>query len=233
MTHKPDTPETAKFLDAFRMAWMSVISDYEKRWINGEHTMQASLYRHLLDLLVKPNSSSESSFRIFTEASVKLDGLREKKVIDLLVVYGEVMKSTVIAAIELKFVPRDVPPRHKVKEDLTRLSELANRDRHTSKSMLKMPRFLSANHGPEEFGILPQKKLIFGAFCRSESTGTMARMCSAKAFWEEHRPKEGPWSEKFKISPPTHLGIAMAFTMDDGKAEPDFFGPIFEQKKEP
>jgi hypothetical protein len=225
MTSERDTLETTFFLDAFQSAWKLVIKDYDKRLINGEHTMQASLYRHLLDLL--PNIG----FRLFTEAKVTVGD--KHKVIDLLIVHGEVMRSTVIAAIELKFTPRGVPAVTDVRKDLNSLSLVANRKDQALKPTLKMVRFLAKNESTEEFKILPQKKLIFAVFCNGQSRGTNARMATAKDFWKAYKDRDGRWAaDKFESCLPSHFGIAIARTTDHGKTEPVFLAPIFERMME-
>jgi len=222
MAPKLDTPETYVFLETFQLAWRAFVKDYDDRVINGEHTMQASLYRHLLALL--PNTG----FRVFTEAKVTVGD--ESRFIDMLVVHGKLLESTVIAAIELKFSPRSAPTILDVQKDLVSLSLIANRKDSSLKPNLSMVRFQSDAEQEEVFKILPQKKLIFGAVCDSESNGTKERMITAQAFWKAHQPEKQRWAtEKYTSRLPTHFGVALIKTTKQGKSEPIFFAPVFER----
>lgn len=222
MDSKLDTPETVAFLKAFHLAWRAFVKDYDERLINGEHTMQASLYRHLLALL--PNTG----FRVFTEAKVAVEG--EPRYIDMLVVHGKLLESTVIAAIELKFSPRSVPAIPDVKKDLVSLSLIANRKDASLKPDLSIVRFQSDTEQEEDFKILPQKKLIFAAVCNSDSNGTKERMSTAKDFWKAYKPEQQRWAtEKYQSRLPLHLGVALVKTTKQGPSEAVFFAPVFER----
>nr|WP_315849283.1 hypothetical protein [uncultured Rhodoferax sp.] len=233
------TPQTQVFIKAFIMAWEKSVDDYEVRRINGEHTLQASLYRYMSDYL----AAEQGIYRVFAEAAVKRndfgkDKFKEDKpvrsVVDILVVYQPTVKepSIVVGAIELKFNPRGLARANDVKKDLARLSCIANRNNKNLRSELEMHRVLTEKKEVEKFRILPQKKLIFAAFCKASHSDTEARM-SERNFWAKHKPTDGRWEGK---SQPLHLGVALAKTkpvligQHDCKRQTEitFFGKAFE-----
>jgi hypothetical protein len=214
------------------------------RRINGEHTLQASLYRHMSDYL----SSKSDAYRIFAEAKVQRRDADEpagstpknksKKisVVDLLVVYQppERKDSVIVGAIELKFNSRGLAKTDNIKKDLTTLSSIANRRDRGLQSELEMHRMLSEGNDVEKFRILPQKKLIYAAFCKASHSALEMRM-NEKHFWNEHCPTEGRWKDRSRQ--PLHFGVALAKTkpvlagqMDClGQTEIQFFGGAFQK----
>ena len=138
------------------MAWTKTLDDYCGRTLNGEHSLQASLYHHLRGCL-------PSGFRVFCEAVVHFgpnmatDAGKGKAVVDLLVEH----ESKVIGAIEIKFTPRGKPADEDIYKDLISLSTLTSRRAYADRVLIEMPRFRSASNESLTLSILPQRKLIF------------------------------------------------------------------------
>jgi hypothetical protein len=233
----PNAVETRAFINAFKAAWEISVTEYEFRRINGEHTLQASLYRHMSDRL-----DAKKGYRIFTEASVLRGDLKSedknklvRSEIDILVVHqsSDNTPSVVVGAVELKFKSRGAPTENEVRTDLTRLSSIANRRKKDLRSKLYMHRMLSEDKKPEEFLILPQKRLIFAAFCNSDHSAIEKRI-NPNHFWSAHKPKKGRW-ENQRHWPP-HLGVALAKTKPvpegrkncEGLTVKEYFGGAFK-----
>lgn len=213
-----DTPETLCFLRAFTMAWTKTLDDYCGRSLNSEHCLQASLYHYLRGCL-------PSSYRVFCEAVVHFgintatDTGKDKAVIDLLVEHD----CKIVGAIEIKFTPRGEPAHEDICKDLVSLSTLTNRRTHADRVRVEMPRFRSANNEPLVLSILPQRKLIFAAYCSEETSALDKDM-----FWNSpRRPTIGYWAERNKFPP--NLGVALAKTNLTPSAKPVFYGPPFER----
>lgn len=117
-----DNAITTEVLQAFQSAWSKSTRDYAARRINSEHTLQAAVYHHL-------RSSLRDEYSIFTEAVIRLpDGTNEetsksKVVVDLLVCHQE----EIIAAVEIKYMPRSSPTIESVRKDVLSLSRVTNR----------------------------------------------------------------------------------------------------------
>ena len=213
-----DTPETSSFLRAFSMAWTKTLDDYCGRTLNGEHSLQASLYHHLRGCL-------PSGFRVFCEAVVHFgtntaaDAGKDKAVVDLLVEH----ECKVIGAIEIKFTPRGEPADEDIYKDLISLSTLTSRRAYADRVLIEMPRFRSASNESLTLSILPQRKLIFAAYCTDD-----ARDFDKESFWnDDRRPDIGYWAGRTKLPP--NFGVALAKTTLKPSAEPVFFGPPFER----
>lgn len=228
---------TTAFMNAFMKSWDSAIGDYMKRRINGEHTLQASLYRHLWNEL----RCDDGDYRIFTEAVVKYEvpeGKGRSQKLDLLVVCGTPYESLVVAAIELKFKPRGIVERKEIQKDLYRLSMVTNRE--NMKANLIIERFQPGR--AEKFKIPKERKLIFAAFLDFEDAES-AELSKKEILWKNSRPKSpefgGRWSEKgWEEKFPPHLNVALALTFkgeDEGEARPkaSFFGRTFEKLQPP
>lgn len=213
-----DTPETSCFLRAFSMAWTKTLDDYCGRTLNGEHSLQASLYHHLRGCL-------PSGFRVFCEAVVHFgtntaaDAGKDKAVVDLLVEH----QSKVIGAIEIKFTPRGEPADEDIYKDLLSLSTLTSRRANADRVRIEMPRFRSASNESLTLSILPQRKLIFAAYCTDKAPDF-----EKESFWNDaRRPDIGYWAKRTKLPP--NFGVALAKTTLEPSAEPVFFGPPFER----
>lgn len=189
-----------------------MVMDYVQRRINGEHGLQSSLYFHLRRLL-RPN------FRVFPEAVVLLgqtgqdDLSKNRVVIDLLVE----LQGEVVGAVEIKFTPRGEARDLDIQKDLTSLAFLTNRRASSDRVVIDMPRYRGKD--PEQFrlGILPQRKLIFAAYCQDD-----ASYAAEANFWKHpRRPTTGYWRDR--MSMPKHLGVALAITSDTDP-KPIFFG---------
>lgn len=239
MATEVHTAETKIFIRAFKSAWEKAVSDYESRRINGEHTLQASLYRHMSDCLER----EKGVYRVFTEAAVQRNDIRKddlveaksvRSVVDILVVYQSNIneQSVVVGAVEIKFNSRGLAKANDIRKDLTTLSSIANRNDPDLRSELKMHRMLTDEKKPEIFRILPQKKLIFAAFCKASHSAIESRM-DEKNFWSEHKPEAGRWQGKPQ---PWHLGVALAKVKPlpagqhecKGLTEKQFFGKAFD-----
>ena len=166
------------------MAWTKTMDDYCGRTLNGEHSLQASLYHHLRGCL-------PSGFRVFCEAVVHFgtntaaDAGKDKAVVDLLVEH----QSKVIGAIEIKFTPRGEPADEDIYKDLLSLSTLTSRRANADRVRIEMPRFRSASNESLTLSILPQRKLIFAAYCSDEALNF-----DKASFWSNpRRPTIGYW----------------------------------------
>lgn len=200
------------------MAWTKTLVDYCGRTLNGEHSLQACLYHHLRRCL-------PSGFRVFCEAVVHFgpnmarDAGKDKAVVDLLVEH----ESKVIGAIEIKFTPRGEPAAEDIRKDLVSLSTLTSRRASADRVRIEMPRFRSASNESLALSILPQRKLIFAAYCSDEALNF-----DKESFWSNpRRPTIGYWAERTKLPP--NFGVALAKTTLEPSAEPLFFGPPFER----
>ena len=214
-----DTASTSLVLFAFQLAWRKTIEDYERRQINSEQCMQASLYRHLKNCL-------PASFSVFSEAVIRLgenavsETNKQKVVVDLLICEN----TSIVAGIEIKYAPRGEPDPEKIRKDLTSLSHITNRRRHADRVKIEMPRFRQIDADTLELEILLQRKLIFAAFCSS-----VAPTLCEDDFWTNFRPIHGYW--KNTVTAPPNLCVALAQAADNGTALPRFFGPAFERIK--
>ena len=212
-----DTASTSLVLFAFQLAWRKTIEDYERRQINSEQCMQASLYRHLKNCL-------PTSFSVFSEAVVRLgenaisETNKQKVVVDLLICEDK----SIVAGIEIKYAPRGAPDTEQIRKDLTSLSHITIRRRHADRVKIEMPRFRHVDSDTMDFEILLQRKLIFAAFCSSD-VDTLYE----GAFWTNFRPIHGYW-KKTTTAPP-NLCVALAHAAANGTALPTFFGPAFER----
>ncbi len=212
MAWSPDSSQSTVLLQAFDIAWRQSIKDYEGRLINSEHCLQAALYCHLRGCLPE-------SYRVFVEAVVRLGETgktetgKNKVVIDLVVEEHGWM----VAGIELKFTPRGEPTKEDIRKDLTSLAFLTSRRATNDQVTLEMPRFHHSEAEALRLRILPQRKLIFAAFCLKESM-----LLGKSLFWEETRPVSGYWSEKKGI--PTNFAVYLARTEGDGTASMDSYG---------
>lgn len=219
---------TTAFMKAFKTSWGLAIDDYMERRINGEHTLQASLYRHIWSQL----SCDSGDYRIFTEAAVKYvvpEGKGRSQKLDLLVVCGLPGESLVVAAIELKFKPRGIVKKKEIQKDLHRLSMVSNRK--DMKANLTIERFQPGE--AETFKIPADRKLIFAAFCNFEHAES-AQLSKRDTFWKNNRPKspefDGRWSEqKWEEIFPPNLGVALAITNKKTRPDTSFFGRTFEK----
>lgn len=223
---------TTAFMKAFKTSWGLAIDDYMERRINGEHTLQASLYRHVWSQL----SCEVSDYRIFAEAVVKYvvpEGNGRSQKLDLLVVCGPPGESCVVAAIELKFTPRGIVKRKEIQKDLHRLSMVTNRQ--DMKANLTIERFQPGE--AETFKIPADRELIFAAFCNYEHAES-AQLSKRNTFWKSNRPKspefDGRWSEQeWEEKFPPHLGVALAITSKQSRPNTRFFGRPFERLPPP
>jgi len=213
-----DTPDTTEFLHVFRLAWQETVKDYSARRINGEHGLQASLYRHLLAQLPQ-------RFRVFVEAVVRLgdtgvsDTSKKRVVVDLLIEAN----CKVVGAIEIKFTPRGQANDLAIRKDLTSLAFLTSRRARADKVTIDMPRYRGTGSEELALTILPQRKLIFAAYC-----GADASYASEQMFWQEpRRPQSGYWKDRTIL--PQNFGVALVTTSETFEPEATFFGPPFRR----
>jgi hypothetical protein len=213
MAWSPDAPESTAFVEAFSSAWEESIKDYVARRINSEHCLQASLYLHLRSLL-------PVGYRVFVEAVVRLgeagstDTGKSKVVVDLLIEHD----GLVVGAVELKFTPRGEPTTDGVRKDLTSLAFLTSRRATEDRVRIEMPRFRHSEQGSLQLKILPQRKLVFAAFCSDESS-----LLRRQHLWQRACPQTGMWEGR-----PTHpknLAVFLALTKGDGTALTEAYGP--------
>lgn len=109
-------------------AWKhSIDIDYQPRRITSEPALQASLWRHL-------NNQLQENRRVFTEPTLSVDG---RKIIPDLVVCNS---RSVIAVIELKYLPRGRP---RYAKDIQNLALLAE---HREKVVMSDARFRGVGH---------------------------------------------------------------------------------------
>ena len=95
--------------------------------------------------------------------------------------------------------------------------------RHSLCMLIEMPRFRSASNESLALSILPQRKLIFAAYCSDEALNF-----DKESFWSNpRRPTIGYWAERTKLPP--NFGVALAKTTLEPSAETVFFGPPFER----
>lgn len=201
-----DTPETTVLLQALRAAWECCLTDYQGRRINGEHALQASLYRHLCNKL-------PSTYRVFTEAVIRLaatgvaDTSKKRVIVDILIEHD----SKVVGAIEIKFTPRGCARDDDIRKDLTSLAFLTNRRAMGDRVSIEMPRYRGTDAEPITLTVLPQRKLIFAAFCAAD-----AIYAEEDAFWlGERRPASGYWKDR--TSMPSNFGALIVTTSTDGR----------------
>lgn len=215
-----DTESTDQVLLIFKAAWLKSIEDYKKRKINSEHCLQASIYRHLVN-------EFPETYTVYAEAVVKLSEATklsdEKTVakIDLLICRNH----DVVAAIEIKYIPRDKPKIKCVRKDLTSLSCISKRRDLGERCFIEIPRFRNEDSDVLALNVLSQRKLIFAAFCAEESTSMQPA-----AFWKAHRPQTGYWERH--ESYPKNLCVAIAYANKNGEARTNFFAPGFARISE-
>ena len=215
-----DNESTRVVLSAFMLAWRRSIEDYQRRKINSEHCLQASLYRHLMNSLPE-------CYTVYAEARITLSpntvDVQEKKyaVIDLLVC----QEDSVIAAVEIKYVPRKWPTKENVRKDLTSLAYISNRRNVDDRCSIDIQRFQSEDAEKLELKVTRYRKLIFAAFCLENSESL-----NPESFWANHCPNSGYWEGR--NSEPPNLCVALAYTERNGNATPKFFGPGFDRMTE-
>ena len=204
--------------------------DYDLRRVNSEHTLQANLYHHLLRLL-----PPTGEYRVFTEVTMHAkryespsEGLR--RVIDLLVVHksaGEDL-STVIAAIELKYIPRGVPGFESVQKDLESLELVSMRREDESRVKLPFERFQAdETDGKEEFKVAAQRKLIFA--CVFSGSDPRSSEFTEELFWTTF--KLDSWRGRARSKLPDNLFVATGKTQAVGQSLSGFFGPPIDRLK--
>ena len=119
-------------------AWEAAISeDYDNQRINSERSLQASFWSQL-------NMKFEAkSRRMFIEPPVTLaiDGEEKRVTPDLVICNSE----SVIAIIEMKYLPRTVP---KTMKDLDTLQDLSE---HRDQIVFSNSRFRGTGKTPQEF----------------------------------------------------------------------------------
>lgn len=220
-----DSAVSDTVLRTFRAAWLATLDDYCNRRINSERCLQASLYRHLCNEL----SKIENAYRVFVEAVVLIpiqndegpDGQPKSKFkkvfIDTLICKG----NSIVAAIEIKYVPRGNPKVSGIRKDLNSLSAIAKRKQIVDRIQIELPRYRSDVAKVLELNIHPTRKLILAAYCK----GT-ARL-KKEGLWQNHRPDSGRWQSRKTVPP--QLGAAFALTSKDGQVKPDFFYPAFDR----
>lgn len=213
-----DTPETTTFLNALKTAWERSLADYQSRRINGEHSLQASVYRHLCDQL-------PATFRVFTEAVIRLgetgvaETSKKKIVVDILIEHD----FKVIGAIEVKFTPRGSAPDDHIRKDLTSLAFLTSRRAQGDRVFIEMPRYRGSDAEPITLSVLPQRKLIFATYCAAD-----AIYAEEDALWlGERRPVSGYWRDR--TSMPPNFGAVVVTTSTDGRHRIKHFGAPFRR----
>jgi hypothetical protein len=209
-----DSPNTVSALVAFKAAWQAALVDYAQRRLNGEHTLQSSLYYHLRRTLA-------DDFVVFTEAVVRMpdsstDGKR-KILLDLLICHG----TEIIVAIELKYTPRGIPSPDSMRKDVKSLSFLRNRRSNADRVKIAMPRYRSDSSDEITFTVSPVRKLILGVYCQSKLAVFDSK------WWLKTRPADGFWSENPIL--PRNLGIATSRTTPDGFATASYIGGPFDR----
>ena len=216
-----DTEETTVFLKALKAAWKKSLEDYKDRKINGEHTLQASMYRRLCNQL-------PATYSVFTEAVIRLrnagvtETSKNKVVVDILIAH-ELM---VIGAIEVKFTPRGSAPDKHIRKDLTSLAFLTNRRAGEDRVSIEMPRYCGTDADPITLSVHPQRKLIFATYCAAD-----AKYAQEEEFWrEDRRPVSGYWKETAAMPP--NFGAVLVATSTDGQHQIKHFGAPFKRLPE-
>lgn len=222
MASNLDTTETTEFLEKLKAAWQASLKDYEGRRINGEHALQASMYRHLCDRL-------PATYRVFTEAVIRLSDAgvtetsKKKVVVDILIEHD----LKVIGAIEIKFTPRGSAPDKHIRKDLTSLAFLTNRRAGGDRVSIEMPRYCGTDADSITLSIHPQRKLIFATYCAAG-----AGYAQEEEFWsKDRRPVSGYWKERAAM-PPNFGAIVVATSVDSehrSQHQIKYFGAPFKR----
>ena len=208
-----DNATTTAALQSFKLAWQESVNDYERRRINSEHTLQASLYHHLRQCLA-------DDFVVYTEAVVRLpktESQKSKVVLDLLICAG----TEIIVGIELKYAPRAMPGLDGLSKDIRSLSLLRNRRSRADRVSVEMPRYRSHDSESMLFTISPRRKVLLGVYCQAELNDF-----GSSDWWCSVRPGEDNFWASAPVMPP-NLGVAVAGTSPDGTAACHYLGGPF------
>lgn len=209
-----DNLSTTAALVAFSTAWNATLSDYVRRRLNGEHTLQSSLYHHLRRIL-------DDQFVIYTEAVVQMPDshteAKKKVVLDLLICHG----TEIVVAVELKYTPRAIPTLESIRKDIKSLSMLRNRRSNADRVRIEMARYRSDDAEELTLTVSPLRKLVLGVYCQSE----LAKF--DLDWWLRAKPDDGFWSKDTAL--PRNLGIAVACTASDGPTIARYIGGPFQR----
>jgi hypothetical protein len=218
-------------LGVVQKAWRATCIDYGRRRLNSERALQASFYHHLRNGLYPRGDD----YVIFIEAKVILPAVAEdlesgiqaspqqRIFVDMLVCVGD----TIVAAVELKYAPRNCPDVEGIRKDLESLSHIRNRTARENRVRIHVERHGETSvTGALKLLISPHTKLLLGFYC-SENTEI-----NAERFWRDHRPFEGRWHKVSSL--PKKLGLCVAYAPqlqdeDDAgrKAKANFIGGAF------
>ncbi len=215
---------------AFKKAWSACRNDYDDGRVNAEHTLQAALYFHLrsgLDCFEK--------YVVLTELKGNLSDSQKtvsgkfRDVLDLVVARRVPNEKggrlEILAAIELKYLPRSVPSDEAIRKDLTSLSRVWRSKDSASRSDYKVERF----NGPStRVDVLNERVLIYGFFAER---GAAKDLC--EKFWYGNRiPDSGRWQ---KVGRPPKLVVAHCLTAigAPSPSEVGFDGPLHSKYAAP
>ncbi len=200
---------------AFEKAWNACRDDYDDRRINAEHTLQAALYFHL-----RSGLDSRKNFFVLTELKGKLSDSQKtssgkiRDVLDLVVARRvpneKGGKLEILAAIELKYLPRSVPSDEAIRKDMTSLSRVWQNKDKDSRSDFEVVRF---NGHSTQVEVLNKRVLIYGYVAADHASEGLR-----DKFWSGNRvPKEGRWVD---VVQPSRLVIAHCLTSKDANGNP-------------
>lgn len=217
---------------SFHDAWHACRDDYDDRCINAEHTLQSALYFHLRNRL------DPKQFVVLTEVSGALQGDPRSQagkcydVLDMVVARRTFAKERealeIIAAIELKFLPRFVPNDEEICKDLSSLSRVWSYKDAENRTNFAIERF---NGSATPMTVKNERVLIYGIVAaKNEAEGIRG-----DRFWQPMRvPKNGRWCPKNHPGRPKNLVVAYCLTeqiSEDGssKTQVSFEGTLHEK----
>lgn len=211
---------------AFEKAWSASRNDYDDGRINAEHTLQAALYFHL-----RSGLDSFEKYVVLTELKGNLSDSQQtvsgkfRDVLDLVVARRvpneKGRRLELLAAIELKYLPRSVPSNKAIRKDLINLSRVWRNKESASRSDYKVERF----NGPStRVDVLNERVLIYGFFAERDAA---KGLCNN--FWSGNRiPDSGRWQNAGR---PRKLVVAQCLTAKCSNGAPSpsevrFDGPL-------
>jgi hypothetical protein len=216
-------PDVRKVYQAFEKAWSACRNDYDDGRVNAEHTLQAALYFHLRSGL------DFEKYVVLTELKGNLSDSQKtvsgkfRDVLDLVVARRAPKEKggrlEILAAIELKYLPRSVPSNKAIRKDLINLSRVWRNKESASRSDYKVERF----NGPStRVDVLNELVLIYGFFAERVAAKNLC-----ESFWSGTRiPDSGRWLKKVGLPPKLVVAHCLTAKGAPSPSEVGFDGPL-------
>lgn len=145
------------FLKQIEESWHGAVSDYNEHKVLSERTLQASLWSHL-------QSKADQQY-IFVEPRLKLPNTEQGKPRHIIPDLVICRSKSVIAVIELKFMPRAAP------NFLADIKKLRSIYVERASIQLHLPRFMGISAKEHAYKITDKTQFVLGCISNKPPTG--------------------------------------------------------------